>query len=65
MKNLNNIRIKKGLTQKELAKLVGISQNYISEIENGNRSGSINVCIKIAKVLEVSLDALTGSEVKA
>ena len=45
-------RIKKGLTQRELAEMVGITQGWLSGIESGNRKPSVAVAKKIADVLE-------------
>ena len=51
-------RTKRGLTQKELAKLVGIRQSYLSHLERGNRSGSSETLRGIARVLEITTDEL-------
>lgn len=46
-----------GITQAELAKLAGISQTTIADIERGRNKGSTEV-LKLAKSLEVSPDWL-------
>lgn len=52
-------RIKKHLTQEELAKRSGISRNLISKVENGNMEKiSYEKMNKIAKVLGVSVKEL-------
>ena len=52
-------RIKKNLTQEELAKKSGISRNLISKVENGNMEKiSYEKMNKIAKVLGVSVKEL-------
>jgi transcriptional regulator with XRE-family HTH domain len=53
-------REKRGLTQAQLAGKAGITPAAISQIENGLRVPTIPVLHKIAAVLEVSLDYLTG-----
>lgn len=46
------------LTKTKLAELVGVSQSYISNIENNKKDGSINVIKRIANVLEVDIDMI-------
>jgi putative transcriptional regulator len=53
MINLKPIRIAKKLTQKEVAKIVGISTSFYNEIENGKRRPAVAKAKKIAKVLEI------------
>ena len=54
-------RRKRGLRQGEVAKLAGISQKQMSQIETGKRPGVQAVTIaKIAQVLHVSTDYLLG-----
>ncbi|GAA0181434.1 hypothetical protein SH2C18_39680 [Clostridium sediminicola] len=46
-------RTSKQITQKELAAKIGISQNYLSEIENNKYDISISLLLKIGKVLKI------------
>jgi DNA-binding XRE family transcriptional regulator len=46
------------MTVSELAEAVGISQPYLSEIETGKKTGSVDVLKRIAAVLKVDLDDL-------
>lgn len=55
---LKELRKKIGLSQKELADLVGTSQSAICNYENGNRKLNIETAQKIAIALEISLDEL-------
>jgi len=48
----------RGLIQGELAVAVGISQNYLSEIETGRRKGPAELQKKIARALGVPVDLL-------
>ena len=50
--NLKAARAERGLSQAELAKLVGVSRNTISSIE----TGQFNPTAKLALVLCVALD---------
>ena len=50
--NLAAIRKEKGLSQSDLAKLVGVSRNTISSIE----TGQFNPTAKLALILCIALD---------
>lgn len=52
------IREWRGMIQGELAVAVGISQNYLSEIENGRRKGPAELQKKFARALGVPVDFL-------
>ena len=54
------IRKQKGLSQGELGKQVGTSGDIIGRYERGVITPSIDVIIKIADTLEVSIDYLVG-----
>ena len=58
---IREFRKKKGLRQTDLARLVGIFQSELSEIERGIRKPSVYLAKKIAKALGVSLDDLFSS----
>lgn len=45
------LRIEKGLTQKQLAELVGTKQSSISRLENGSYNPSIEFLAKVAHAL--------------
>jgi putative transcriptional regulator len=53
---LKQIRESKKLTQKELADLVNLSQETISQYENGKRRPNIIIARKIADIFGISLD---------
>ena len=50
-----NTRIKKGMTQKELAKKIGTKQSSIARLESGNFLPSIKFLQKIAKAFDTIL----------
>ncbi|MGD0849213.1 helix-turn-helix domain-containing protein [Bradyrhizobium sp.] len=52
------IREWRDMIQGELAVAVGISQNYLSEIENGRRKGPAELQKKFARALGVPMDLL-------
>ena len=58
--NLQKLRIKAGLTQKELAIRVGCAQSEISRIEHGERSISVDRLQQIAEALRVPVADLLG-----
>ncbi len=61
---LRKLRMKKGLTQAELADLLGMSRSTIGMYEQGKREPDFEVEGKIASLFDVSLDYLrTGKEV--
>ena len=60
--NTARIRKEKGLTQEALAEKSGLSQQYISGLENGLRNPTIVTLFELASALGVShLELLTPS----
>ena len=56
-------RIEKGLKQKDLANKVGVSQQYIGDLESGRSTNPTReVMIKISEALGVSVQELFFSE---
>lgn len=57
------LRIGKKITQTQLAKVLNISPSTLGMYEQGRRTPSIDILIKLADYFHVSLDYLiTGSE---
>ena len=56
--NLKLARIRKNLTQQELADKVEATRQTIGLIEKGNYNPTLNLCIKIARALDQTLDPL-------
>nr|WP_286674246.1 MULTISPECIES: helix-turn-helix transcriptional regulator [unclassified Clostridium] len=50
--------MKKNLTQEQLAEKIDVTRQTIGLIEKGKYNPSISLCIKIAKVLDKTLDDL-------
>ncbi len=50
---LRGARAKKGMTQRDLARLTGIRQSHISEMERGDRPIGKNVALRLAAGLGV------------
>ena len=51
-------RIEKNLTQQELAEIVDVTRQTIGLIEKGDYNPTLNLCIRIAKALDRTLDQL-------
>ena len=61
---LKTLRIKKKLTQQQLADLLRLTKSVISAYENGLRYPAYDVLIKISRIFKVSTDFLLGVEIK-
>ena len=55
-KRLRDLRQRKGLTQKGMAKMAGVDYTYIGKIERGEQLPSLNVLIRFAECLSLPLD---------
>lgn len=59
MKNrIEEIRSAKGIRQDELAKLMGVSRQTISSLENGRYNPSILLAHKIAKYFNMKIEEI-------
>jgi transcriptional regulator with XRE-family HTH domain len=56
---LRNDRKKRGLTQKEVAEIIGISREFYCQIERGERAPGFNTAIRIADFFNVNVRMLT------
>ena len=59
-KRLKDLREDNDLLQKDIAKKLGISQQYYSQYELGNYTMPIELLIELAKEYNVTLDYLVG-----
>lgn len=64
MKNLAELRQNSNLTQKELAKILNITDKAYWSYESGRTEPNIDTLIKIADYFDVSLDYLCGRQNK-
>jgi len=64
MKNLKMkaARAAKDMSQDDLAKVCEVSRQTISAIEKGDYNPTINLCVKICKALDKTLDELFWNE---
>ena len=59
---LKEYRAKIKVNQTEMGNLVGVSRQTISKIERGDYSPSVTLALKIAKVLNVSVEEIFSYE---
>ena len=52
---IRNRREQLGWSQYKLAKVVGITQSFMNEIENGRKSPSLEVFFRICEALDIRL----------
>lgn len=57
---LKSLRIKKNLTQKQVADRSGLAISAVSSYESGTRYPSYDVLVKLARIFHVSTDYLLG-----
>lgn len=60
MLNLKEIRVKKGLTQKQVAKQIGVESGTYSGYETGYSNPNIEKLIQLSDLFGVSIDLLVG-----
>lgn len=60
---LRGFRKKKGLTIEQLAERVGLSTNYLGDVERGKKLPSMATLIRIVNVLDISADELLKDDV--
>ena len=56
--NLKEVRMQKGMSQADLAKLVGVSRNTISAIETGQVSPAAKVALMLGIARDVKFEEL-------
>lgn len=61
-RRLRESRIKRGYTQKALAKKADIGEVYLGEIERGLKMPSMNIFIKLIEALDISADYILRDE---
>lgn len=61
MLRLKALRTERGISQDDLAILLGCSQSTINNYENGKHEPDINMLISMARYFNVSVDYLIGN----
>lgn len=57
-KKLREVRLKKNLSQGDIARILGVHRSYISGLERGRRNPSLLTVQKVAKALGVNAKEL-------
>lgn len=57
-KKLREARLKKKLSQGDVARILGVHRSYISGLERGRRNPSLLTVHKVAKALDISTNEL-------
>ncbi len=60
--NLRNRRIQLGMNQTELAKKIGVTPTTIWLYERGEATPKIDIALRLAKVLGMTIEQLVGDE---
>ena len=60
--NIQDIRLRKGLTQADVAAALGVSSVVYSRYETGKRQPSIDMLIQMADIFGVTVDFLLGRQ---
>lgn len=60
MNKITNLRKEKQITQEALASKIGITRAYLSNIENGKHKPSLDVALRIANILESTVEKIFG-----
>ena len=55
---IKKMRRNRGLSQKQLAELIGVEQQHVSRWENGKHRPSIDILMKIAEILNCNISDL-------
>lgn len=63
MANIRKLRKEKGLTQKQLAKLVDVTESQISQIENGKRNPGFELLLKLGEVFDCDVDDIVRDKI--
>ncbi|SDP70412.1 putative transcriptional regulator [Streptococcus sp. NLAE-zl-C503] len=56
--NIKQFRVREGLTQEELAKKINISRQMVGLIENNKTIPSVEIALKLSKVLKEPIERL-------
>ena len=62
--NLRKLRIYNKYTQEDIAEKLGVSRQSVAKWENGESIPDINKCMELAKLYDVTLDAINTFNIK-
>lgn len=55
---VNRLRLERGVTQEDLARVVGVSRQTISAIEQGNYTPSVLLALKISQFFHLPVERI-------
>ncbi len=61
-RRIRELRVERGLSQKELAEQIGVAQNTVAQYEKGTAKTSLEVIVNLAVILNTTTDYLLGLE---
>ena len=59
---LKNLRMQRGMSQADLARILDVARTTVSSYENGSRNPDRETLVRIATCFQVSLDYLLGTD---
>lgn len=62
MNRIKEVRLEREMSQRDLARAVGVSSPFMHDLENGNRNAKPETMRKIANALGCTVDALKGGQ---
>lgn len=63
MESIRRRRKAKGLTQKQLAAMIDVTESHISQIESGKRKPSFGILLKLGEALDCTVQDLLFGEI--
>ena len=60
---LRTLRKRRGLSQTEMAEILGVQQSYVGKLERGERAPNVTMIRKVAELFNVSFDQLMNDAV--
>lgn len=61
-RRIRELRVERGLSQKEFAEQIGVAQNTVAQYEKGTAKTSLEVIVSLAVILNTTTDYLLGLE---
>lgn len=61
---LQQLRQRQGLSQSQLAEMLGVTRTHVSRMERGEKTPNIAMLLKIANIFGVTTDLLIRDEIE-
>lgn len=62
---IKQARLKKGYTQEQLGNIIGVSKVSVCCYENGSRTPTMAIFLKLSEALDITVDFMLGNDVTA